>query len=92
MPSGPLDVERDFEAAADGEAIAKAMAKAKAQAHADVAMNEGWIVRRKWWRWDGGDSWRGLHVRWLPKSMQHICPTVFPSYSRTFVSWTQVEW
>jgi len=50
MPSGPLDVERDFEAAADGEAMAKAMAKAKAQAHADVAMNEGWIVRRKWWR------------------------------------------
>jgi len=41
MPSGPLDVERDFEAAADGKAIAKAIAKADA----DVAMDEGWKER-----------------------------------------------
>jgi len=41
MPSGPLDVERDFEAAADGKAIAKAIAKADA----DVAMDEGWKGR-----------------------------------------------
>jgi len=70
MPSGPLDVERDFEAAADGKAIAKAIAKADA----DVAMDEGWQER-------AGSG--GLHVRGEPKNMQHICHAVVSRYSRT---------